>query len=273
MKNRFYFLAIAVGGLICVLIFSCNKKQGTIVAQKKFLSGLCRYDTVSSLDKMHGDTAIWKLNGQYIMVTLEGSADEEYESESSEISAKLSGSACSDVFAGSARKAAKTTYASGSNISYANISALRASLKTDTYMHTKGLTTSSARIAEETKNVSVTTAYLYAISRESDNDYHMIIGDSQVSASALMNCESSGLPGSSSASNPQINSVRTSITTHFGTDFCGKSGYTHFTPAIKISVLKGSLFYDIDHSPGTIGPAGYQANTSWEMHPVNTIAF
>lgn len=90
----------------------------------------------------------------------------------------------------------------------------------------------------------------------------------------LLNCECAGLP--SSTSNPAYNTikaVRAYIKSYFGTDFCGVSGYTKFSIPIHITVLKGSIFYDIDHSPGSIGPTGLRANTSWEMHPIHDLHF
>ena len=48
--------------------------------------------------------------------------------------------------------------------------------------------------------------------------------------------------------------------------------YIKFTPAIPVKV-QGSLFYDIDHEPGVIGPTGFRPKTAWEIHPVTDIEF
>lgn len=254
---------------VITFFFSCSKKKEMVSRDIKS-STLRKYDTIASLDKMQGDTCIWKIDNQYIMVIHEKSTDEEFEND---LNVNHLRSACAESFGGSARSAAKTSYVTGAFIPYTHIANLRLSLPSDALMHTKGLGLSSPRINEEKKNVSVASAYLYAISRESDNDYHMIIGDASVSPTTLMNCESSGLSSTTSTSYLTIKNVRSVIKQHFGTDFCNTSGYTRFSPAIHISVLKGSLFYDIDHAAGTIGPLGYRANTSWEIHPVNAIAF
>jgi hypothetical protein len=271
--------------IICVVvalsatILSCNKKS-IEPSKPQTQNSITKYDTVTSLAQMNTAPVIWKHNGEYILVTHEASTDEEneeFENEENEYSARgisSTASTCSDVFAGSARKAAKTSYATAAYVTYASIASLRASLQTDTYMHTLGITTSSPRVTAEKRDVSVTTAYLYAISRESDNDFHMIIGDASHTSGTLMNCECGGLPSSTTAASyTTMKTVRNYIKSYFGTDFCGHSGYTIFSTPIKITVLKGSLFYDIDHSPGTIGPTGYRANTSWEMHPISTITF
>ena len=58
----------------------------------------------------------------------------------------------------------------------------------------------SKRIPEEQRNVRV-RAFLYAASREPDNDFHLIVGDDPAAAAPkLMTMEISGLPPSSSAS-------------------------------------------------------------------------
>ena len=274
MKKNIFTLFTGISVVVLITVISCSKHNKNIASNITTPKSTTahRYDTITSLDKMIGDTAIWILKGQYILVTHEKSTDEEYELEYEKTNS-TSSSNCVETFGGSARSVAKTSYAIGAFTTFANILSLRSSLPTDAVMHTKGLTLSSPRIAEEKKNVSVASAYLHAISRESDNDYHMIIGDASVSPTKLINCESSALPSTSAISFATIKSVRAAIKSHFGTDFCSTSGYTHFQPAIHISILKGSLFYDIDHAPGTIGPLGFRANTAWEMHPVNSIAF
>jgi hypothetical protein len=268
MKTTPATLGGAIIIAICIIIFGCNKKID-VQPQKS----AAKYQTVSSLDQMTSDTAIWEANGQSMMVTKEASTDEESENDDfiSEDIDRTSG--CSSAFSGSARSIAKKSYSTATIVTYGSISALRTTLPTDAYMHTKHLTLSSPRIAEEKRNVSITSAYLYAISRESDNDYHMIIGDGTASPTTLLNCECGGLPSTTASSYTTMKAVRDYIKSYFGTDFCGTSGYTHFAHPIHIKVLKGSLFYDIDHAPGTIGPAGFRANTSWEMHPISTITF
>lgn len=264
---------------LSAIILSCNKKP--IESSKpQTQNEVAKYDTVTSLAQMGTNPVIWKHNGEYVLVTHENSTDEEneeFENEENGFSGRVSSSVasgCSDIFGGSARKAAKTSYATPTFVTYTNIAGVRVSLQTDAYMHTRGLTTSSPRITEEKRNVSVTSAYLYAISRESDNDYHMIIGDASHTPTTLMNCECGGLPSSTTAASYNtLKAVRNYIKSYFGTDFCSKSGYTIFSTPIKITVLKGSLFYDIDHSAGSIGPTGLRANTSWEMHPISAITF
>lgn len=46
--------------------------------------------------------------------------------------------------------------------------------------------------------------------------------------------------------------------------------YKHYSPPIKVDV-SGSLFFDVDHRGGTIGPATRPAMTAWEIHPITSI--
>jgi hypothetical protein len=257
------FSAVIIGSIF----YSCSKTENTPATGAP--ASAQSANVITSLDLMQGTSAMWLKDGKYIRV--ERVADEDMESERESVNVNRTAS-CSDNFSGSARANAKTTYSTASTVSYTTIPALRATMQTDTYMHTLGITNSSTRVTAEKRNVSVTTAYLYAIKRESDNDYHMIIGNS-TDSTQLLNCESSGLPSHSYSSYNTIKAVRTYLKSYFGTDFCGVTSYTKFTPPLPITILKGSLFYDIDHAPGTIGPAGLRPNTSWEIHPLNSIHF
>lgn len=267
--KRYLLLFSFVFFLVLITIYSCKKQE----AASPNITAIpaAHFDTVHSLANLQKDTVVWSHNGQFTMVTHEESHDEEKE-EQDQANERLSAT-CSDAFAGSARAAAKTSYASVSYGTYATIGALRTSLPSDSYMLGLGITNSSPRVSDENRNRDITTSYLYAIARESDNDFHMIIGDATTTADHLLNCEASGNPPSSQSSYTNINSVRTYLKGYFGTDFCGQSGYTKFSPAIPITVLKGSLFFDIDHAAGTVGPTGLRPNTAWEIHPIRTITF
>lgn len=268
MKLRLLTLSLAVCFVTVLTVIGCKKQSASAIDVPSI--AVARYDTVASLALFKSDTAVWKHDGQYTLVTREEDRDEEAENEERQHERTT---ACSDAFAGSARSAAKTSYASVSYGTYATINALRVTLPADSYMLGLGITNSSPRVSEENRNRDITTAYLYAIARESDNDFHMIIGDASSAAGNLLNCEASGNPPSTQSSYAAISAVRSYLRSYFGTDFCGQSGYTKFSPAIRITVLKGSLFFDIDHAAGTVGPTGLRPNTAWEMHPIHNITF
>lgn len=272
MKKPLLFICSALIVVLSFTIYSCTKETSSSKnLSLQVLPPGRAYDTITSLSSYKNDTAIWYHNDQYTMVTYEENLDEKDETEN--IPSPDAATTCSDAFVGSARAVAKTSYASVSYGTYSSINTMRAVLQTDTYMRSIGITNSSPRVTEENRNRNITTSYLYAIARESDNDFHMIIGDANNAAGNLLNCEASGNPASSQSSYVAINAVRTYLKSYFGTDFCGQSGYTKFTPAISISLLKGSLFFDIDHAAGTVGPLGLRPNTSWEMHPIHNITF
>jgi hypothetical protein len=49
------------------------------------------------------------------------------------------------------------------------------------------------------------------------------------------------------------------------------SGYRKYTFPIPV-VVDGSLFFDVDHAAGVVGPAGMRPQTAWEIHPVTRLA-
>ncbi len=224
------------------------------------------FDTVTKLSQMRGDTAIFKKGNKYTRVIIVDANDFD-PNEVGEPRTGVAGS-CSQIFAGKARAAAKLSYAQAPYQTYANTTVFRTTLQSDTVMQHSGLNSNSPRIAAERRNVIITKAFLYGIAREGDDDFHCIVGD--VNGTRLVNCEISGLSPTTASSYNAIKTVRDYVIKYFGSDFCVKSGYTLFKPALPITV-KGSLFYDIDHKPGTVGPAGFHPPTSWEIHPVNDI--
>lgn len=130
----------------------------------------------------------------------------------------------------------------------------------------------SARLDDEQRNVTV-GGFIYATKKESDNDFHLIVGDQLCAVgSCLITVEVSGIP--SLASNPNrktLADARSKFLSHFnGTE--PSSRYTKFDPPIHVT-LTGSLFFDVDHRAGTVGPAGLQPDTAWEIHPLSDITY
>src|SRR5947207_2323871 len=69
-------------------------------------------------------------------------------------------------------------------------------------------TATSNRVKEEKRNVRV-KAFIYAASRENDNDFHLIIGRSpDLTPEMYMTMELSGLPASNSASFTKLKAAR-----------------------------------------------------------------
>jgi hypothetical protein len=176
-----------------------------------------------------------------------------------------------DDFRGTDRKAAKTSIVAGDPQPYASIQALLAVLPPDADMMAPGISKAedSQRVAAEERNVTV-PAYIYAASREKDNDFHVVLGGPDaLNTGYFMNAEVSGLP--TGPFRQRLTVPRQAFKDYFGADLPGRS-YALYEPPIPVTVT-GSLFYDVDHAPGVVGPDGYKPQTAWEIHPVSSITF
>lgn len=183
-----------------------------------------------------------------------------------------------DDFTGTARKAAKLSIAKAPTEKFTDLKQLLASLVADKTMkkHQPPITTDakSNRVAEEKRNVRV-RAFLYAASREDDNDFHLIVGRSpKVKEPMYMTMELSGLPPAGNASHAKLKAVRTAYKAFFGSALPGFT-YKYYKPPVPIEIA-GSLFFDMSHASGSKpGPQTLKQDmpTIWEVHPVTDIVF
>lgn len=181
-----------------------------------------------------------------------------------------------DNFRGTDRKAAKTSLANGTLETFQDVAALLQSplFVADNKMikHNPRISkdATSDRVAEERHNVAI-TGFLYASTKESDNDYHCIIGMDPHSPPQFLNVEVSGLPVSGPFRAP-LKTARDAFEEFFGDNLPTSGGYSKFDPPIKVRVT-GSIFFDVDHKAGVVGPAGLRPKTAWEIHPVSEIVF
>jgi len=179
-----------------------------------------------------------------------------------------------DAFAGTDRKKAKLSISNAKVEKFGDLSALLTSLPSDAKMaaHKPKIATNAAsgRVQEEERNVSV-DVWLYAASRENDNDYHIIIGrDPDDTDRRYMNAEISGLPPANSSARAKLESVRTSFAAIVQQQTPGL-GYDFYDPPVAITV-QGSLFFDMTHAKGSKpGPASVKPKTIWEFHPITSI--
>lgn len=184
------------------------------------------------------------------------------------------GPALSENFAGTDRKAAKISIAHGDTEDFADLGALIDSLTPDDDMinHDPEITRDehSDRVEEELRNVRV-KAWIYAASREKDNDFHTIIGtDPAQPNKRFMNAEVSGLPSKKSAAFAKIKSARDSFKQIVNNNTPG-FGYDFYKPPRPIT-MEGSLFFDITHaSGGHPGPSKAKPESIWEVHPVTSL--
>lgn len=180
-----------------------------------------------------------------------------------------------DDFAGTDRRAAKISIVDAPTQQFDDVQGLVESLTADADMigHDPPIAqdSSSQRVAEERRNVRV-RGFLYAASRESDNDFHFIVGLDPAAAPVYMTMELSGLPPQTSAAFDRLDAARTAYKTFVQGHLPG-AGYHHYDPPIPIEV-EGSLFFDIKHAHGTHpGPASLRPDTIWEVHPISKITF
>lgn len=134
--------------------------------------------------------------------------------------------------------------------------------------------TSTDRVAPE-KHVVKVHAKLYAVRLEEDNDFHCILGDSETGP--YITAEVSGLPKHGDTAG--FVSVRKQLRQLIGSAGADEATKKYHRPSPPIPVVvTGSLFYDAEHDPGTVGPinqgAGKPARkavTQWEIHPVHIL--
>ena len=185
-----------------------------------------------------------------------------------------------DNFQGTARKAAKLSISTAKSENFKDVKDLVKSLVADAKMiahKPKILTTAASnRVKEEDRNVHV-SAFMYAASREADNDFHLIIGrDPKATPEMYMTMELSGLPLSSSPSFNQLNATRNAFKTFFKNKAGGKLPvltYDFYDPPVPVQI-DGSLFFDMTHAQGPHpGPPSLKSRMPviWEVHPITKI--
>lgn len=204
-------------------------------------------------------------------------ADNDEQFEKFEIPHLVLGRPSPDNFLGTDRKAAKTSISSGPLTEFADVADLLNRLPaTDHQMlsHNPPISKSSNsdRTTEEQQNVRVKLGFIYAVAKESDNDFHVILGTApDVTPAEFVNVEVSGLPNTGEFRAP-LKDVRDKFKAFFGTSI-SSSGYHKFSANPIPVQVTGSLFYDIDHPPGAVGPEDTKPHTSWEIHPVTEVEF
>jgi hypothetical protein len=183
-----------------------------------------------------------------------------------------------DTFAGTARKAAKLSIPNAKVQTYKDLKNLLKSLPDDAVMAARkpkiktGAT--SNRVSQEKRNVRV-RAFLYAASREADNDFHLILGrDPKKTPEMYMTMELSGLPPKSKPSFAALESARNAYKAFFTGNLPGGT-YDFYDPPIPVAV-RGALFFDMSHAKGQRpGPQSLKSRmpTIWEVHPITRIEF
>jgi hypothetical protein len=178
-------------------------------------------------------------------------------------------------FAGQARKAAKLSIAASPIENFSDVSKLIGSLPALDAMVKLHIptTANSDRVKQEKRNIHV-TGFLFAASREADNDFHLIVGlDPKAGQEMYMTMELSGLPPANSPAFGPLNTARTAYKQFFGAKNLPGAGYHFYQPPIPVQI-DGSLFFDATHSTGQApGPPSLKSRmpTIFEVHPITKI--
>ncbi len=184
-----------------------------------------------------------------------------------------------DQYQGTARKAAKLSIGKKPVEPFADLKDLMASLPAEAAMlkHVPPIktTSTSGRVVEEQRRARV-TVFLYAASREADNDFHLILGRDphQTPPELYMTMELSGLPPASNPALKTLKAARDAYKAFFKTQLPG-STYDFYDPPIPVEI-EGSLFFDMTHSTGgRPGPKSLKDHMPviWEVHPISQITF
>src|SRR5258708_31612841 len=98
-----------------------------------------------------------------------------------------------------------------------------------------GTSSTSGRVTEEQRNIHV-VGFLYAASREADNDFHLVVGrNPATSPDMYMTAEVSGLPPSNNAAFQKLNTARHSFMTFFGAHV-PQLAYDFYHPPIHVAI-------------------------------------
>ena len=225
--------------------------------------------------------AVGKTSKYQIIVTNQVDAYEDVPSPAAGLNLVLAAKAAAqlgDNYTGTARRAAKLSIADAKIEKFDDLKDLIESLTPDKAMKNRvpkiKTDAKSDRVAEEKRNIRV-RAFLYAASREDDNDFHLIIGrDPDEGEEMYMTMELSGLPPANSASFKKLNAARNAYKKFFKNNLPG-FGYEFPSPPIPVEI-EGSLFFDMTHASGSKpGPKDLRPHmpTIWEVHPITKMVF
>jgi hypothetical protein len=182
-----------------------------------------------------------------------------------------------NFFTGVVRKQAKTSLSTARTEIFETVGDLLVTLAPDGDMHAHNpkIRQVSPRVAEEDRNVYIKNAYLFSVKEEEDQDFHIIIGDLSATGEPinLMNVEIAGLPEDVNSKDFKIlKKVRAQFYAKYPMFFDSNRKTLTCDPPIPLS-LRGSLFFDTQHSAGHIGSKGFKPLSVWEIHPISYIKF
>jgi hypothetical protein len=247
-------------------------------------AGMPARDSITGVTLASSDSTAAAAAGGIQYRIIETNEMDEYEkgAASADDFAAAAAAPAGDNFKGTARKAAKLSISTAKTEKFTDLKNLIKSLTPDDEMRDHdpkiGTGATSGRVEEEERNVRV-NAFIYAASREDDNDFHLIIGrDPDKTPEMYMTMELSGLPPKTSASFKKLNAARDSYKKFFNENLGGNLPglkYSFYDPPIAVTI-EGSLFFDMSHAKGSApGPKSLKSRmpTIWEVHPITKITF
>jgi hypothetical protein len=102
----------------------------------------------------------------------------------------------------------------------------------------------------------------------------VILGtDPSAGPRTYFNAEGSGLPGNAAPAFAKLKKVRQALVDVYGDLLPKGTNYRAFTVPAPV-VVDGSLFFDVDHPAGEVGPqkpVKMQPKTAWEIHPITSL--
>jgi hypothetical protein len=186
-----------------------------------------------------------------------------------------------DIFEGTDRFTPKTTFVHGGEVqNFPSVDDLISFFESPDRKQenwVNDITTSTdERNQIEQVNVTVNDAWIYEISKQKDNDYHLLIGVSpDQDGGRYLNAEISGIdPQGPDA--PDLWALRQLFKSQFP-QYVGRSlpsvgRFIQPTNPIHIRIT-GSIFLDADHGRNIVGHGNIKNFTSWEIHPITKIEF
>ena len=225
--------------------------------------------------------SIYEANGQPANLTLPNGVSYKIDfgkDPSEKVTVGLAAASCNDNhYTGKDRKDAKTNEVDHTKYaSFASLKEMKKGLKlpSDTVMRSR-LTRTSLRSATENKGAILDKVFLFAFKRESDNDYHLIIGDdADLKKATLFNMEISGLP---TPDNQDLDNARKAFLDAFNlNDKTCMSSYAMFIDKPVPVHVEGAVFFDVDHKAGSVGPikngVSLRPKSAWEIHPISSFS-
>jgi hypothetical protein len=173
-------------------------------------------------------------------------------------------------FAGQSRAAAKTSIAAASVEEFATLDELLDSLPPDDVMAKHSIARDADRVPEESRNVRVREAWVYAARLDDDHDVRLIVGTNPRAVRRVyLVAVATALPPATSPAHERLRAVREDVFEALGHRMPVRT-YGLLNPPARVQI-EGSLLYEVERAPGTTAPQRFRPATAWEIHPITSL--